>query len=241
MHVAQPLLKSAHRRLSSVVELLRGASQDLMHRPSENVAVLDILRSLAILLVFGIHFAVEFRASASVSKFPLIHWGWSGVDLFFVLSGFLIGKQLWKELARTGQIRIKDFLLRRGLRIWPLYFSFIALLWVEVLCFGRSAKGLLGDTLFLSNYLPHQIGGGWSLSTEEQFYVLAPVCVSLLALRWKPQRLLILPLSALLIPIIARAVHISSSALPPTSCTIVCISHFTPMPMAWRWDCCLHG
>jgi peptidoglycan/LPS O-acetylase OafA/YrhL len=217
MYVAQPLAKSIYQRLLfGVVELLQGARQDLMHCPPDNVAVLDVLRSLAILLVFGKHFAVEFRASAGISKFPMVHWGWSGVDLFFILSGFLIGKQLWKELASTGQIRIARFLLRRGLRIWPLYFSFIALLSGEVLFFGHSAKGLLADALFLSNYFQHQLGGGWSLSTEEQFYVIAPVCVSLLALKLKPKRLWILPLSALWIPIIARAVHIaSSSALNP--------------------------
>ncbi len=199
---------------TSPLDLFRGGFQDLLHRPPGNVASLDVLRSIAILLVFSAHFGGEFAASAMVSRSPLFYFGWTGVDLFFVLSGLLIGTQLWKEVQKTGRIRIGRFLLRRGLRIWPLYFSFIALMLAEVLFAGRSPSGLWSDTLFVSNYFHNQVGGSWSLSTEEQFYILAPVCISLLVFVLKPRRLWMLPAVGLVIPVIARAWSMGSSSLP---------------------------
>jgi len=195
------------------LDLFRGAARDLWKRPTGNVAALDVLRSLAILLVFTGHFGGEFAVSSRVSKLPLFYFGWTGVDLFFVLSGLLIGKQLWQEIQRTGNIEIGRFLLRRGLRIWPLYFGFILLIVVEAIVAGRSSEGLWSDALFVSNYFHHQIGGGWSLSTEEQFYILAPVSISILAWRIKPLRMWILPAAAFLLPAAARALYISSSSL----------------------------
>ena len=112
---------------------------------------------------------------------PFVRWGWTGVDLFFVLSGLLIGTQLWRELDRTGDIRVGRFLLRRGLRIWPLYTSLVVSIFGEVVFLGRDGSGLWSDAAYLSNYFHCQIGGSWSLSTEEQFYILAPI--SLAAIR----------------------------------------------------------
>lgn len=194
-------------------DLFRGAARDLARRPPNNVAALDLLRTLAVLLVFTGHFGGEFAASPMVSKSPFFYYGWSGVDLFFVLSGLLIGTQLWREIKMTGQIRVGRFLLRRGLRIWPLYFSFVGLLAVEVIFFGRSGDGLWADALFLSNYFHNQVAGGWSLSTEEQFYVLAPVTISIFAWRFKPERQWVLPVVAFCLPALARALHAHSSSL----------------------------
>jgi peptidoglycan/LPS O-acetylase OafA/YrhL len=171
----------------------------LLNRPSNNVATLDVLRSLAILLVFSGHFSGEFGASTAIQHFPLIYFGWTGVDLFFVLSGLLIGAQLWKELLKTGRIRIGTFLLRRGLRIWPLYFALVLWIAFEILFFHRDSTGLWSDIFMVSNYFHHQIGGGWSLSTEEQFYVLLPVTLSLAAPFLKMQRLVFLPIAGLLL------------------------------------------
>ena len=198
----------------SPIRLLERGVRDLIKRPQGNVPALDALRSLAILLVFSTHFADEFKASQRVVKFPFFYYGWSGVDLFFVLSGFLIGSQLWKELGKSGRIHIGTFLLRRGLRIWPLYFSFCALILGEVVFGGRSGSGLLADCTFLSNYFHNQVGGSWSLSTEEQFYILAPVLISLFAIKLRPQRLWVVPALGLLIPIGARFFVVASSGLP---------------------------
>ena len=194
-------------------DLFRGGFSDLIRPPPDNIPTLDVLRSMAILLVFSAHVGGVFEASPRVSKLPLIYFGWSGVDLFFVLSGLLIGTQLWKEVQRSGRIQVGVFLLRRGLRIWPLYFSLAALLGAEILFAGRSPSGLWSDVLFLSNYFHNQIGGGWSLSTEEQFYVLAPVCISISALKVKPRHLWLLPVAGLLVPLISRAISMAHSAL----------------------------
>jgi peptidoglycan/LPS O-acetylase OafA/YrhL len=191
----------------------RGAALDLARRPPNNVPALDVLRTVAVLSVFTGHFGGEFVASPSVSKWPPFYYGWSGVDLFFVLSGLLIGTQLWREMKATGRIRIGRFLLRRGLRIWPLYFSFVGLLSAEVIFLGRPAAGLGADALFLSNYFHNQVAGGWSLSTEEQFYVLAPLSISILALALKPERGWVLPVAAFCLPVVARAIEAHGSTL----------------------------
>ena len=128
---------------------------------------LDAFRTAAIVLVIGNHLSLlgAQLAPSGVWDFVLFRYGWTGVDLFFVLSGFLIGRQLQRELQRTGSVKVPRFLLRRGLRIWPLYFAWVAFL---ALALGKS-HGIWPDLVFLSNYVQGQVAGGWSLSTEEQF------------------------------------------------------------------------
>lgn len=183
-----------------------------MIRPKGNIPLLDVLRTVAIGLVFCTHFAGLFQARPAVLKLPFVYWGWTGVDLFFVLSGILIGTQLWREVQKTGGVQVGRFLLRRGLRIWPLYFSYVALLAAEVIFQGRDGSGLWSDATFLSNYFHCQLGGGWSLSTEEQFYIIAAVGIALLARKLMPAHLWIVGFAAA-IPIISRAIYISTSSL----------------------------
>jgi len=139
---------------------------------------LDVLRSLAIALVFAYHLSGFCPHALRTLHSPILRFGWTGVDLFFVLSGFLIGGQLWKELKASGSVDVRRFILRRGFRIWPLYYSLVAFLLAEhLLGYKRPGHYLWPDATFLSNYFPsqHQIGGGWSLSVEEQFYLLIPI------------------------------------------------------------------
>ena len=195
------------------VNLLKDGLRALFVPPVGNLPALDVLRSLAILLVFSGHFAAEFHLPPGMGGAP-VYYSWTGVDLFFVLSGFLIGLQLWKELKRTGTIRVGEFLLRRGFRIWPLYFSLAALLLLEVIFFGRPVSGLLADVTFLSNYFHCQIGGGWSLSTEEQFYIITPVCLYFLARKVDAGWLWMVPAAGLTITIACRIWVVSHSPLP---------------------------
>jgi peptidoglycan/LPS O-acetylase OafA/YrhL len=151
------------------------ALADLRSRPLGNVPCLDILRSAAILLVFSGHVAVDFGGLA-IAKSPFVYWGWTGVDLFFILSGYLIGGQLWKELNRTGSIRVGRFILRRGFRIWPLYYSFLLLALITNLIRSQPLTGFGFDLFFLSNYVGKtNVGGSWSLCIEEQFYIAFPL------------------------------------------------------------------
>ena len=174
------MLGSSPRRHAgawSPASILGHAINDLISPSSSTIPGLDALRTLAILLVFSNHaygtFVDATHERLPLGKFPLFYFGWSGVDLFFVLSGYLIGGQLWRELASTSSIKVGRFLFRRGMRIWPYYFAFLAAM--LALSEHGAWTGFWPDLVFLSNYFPGQISGGWSLSTEEQFYLLAPL------------------------------------------------------------------
>jgi peptidoglycan/LPS O-acetylase OafA/YrhL len=89
---------------------------------------LDVLRGVAILLVLCRHAPVPWAWAGPLMPAAHFLWklGWSGVDLFFVLSGFLIGGLLFKEIKKTDRLDVKRFLIRRGMKIWPAYFVFLA-------------------------------------------------------------------------------------------------------------------
>jgi len=162
--------------IKSIKNLFLFGYSDLQKPPSSNIPGLDVMRSLAILLVVSGHYFGEYSSKVKLntdfSTFPLFVYAWTGVDLFFVLSGFLIGKQLWKELRDEGTINIPRFLIRRGLRIWPYYYAFVIF---TIFTSTTPLKSFIPDVLFFSNYVHNHIAGGWSLSTEEQFYILMPV------------------------------------------------------------------
>ena len=70
---------------------------------------LDVLRGVAVLLVFGVHFPY----------YGMLHTGWIVLDLFFVLSGFLVSGLLFKDYRDHRRIRLKRFMFRRAMKIWP--------------------------------------------------------------------------------------------------------------------------
>lgn len=156
---------------------------------------LDVLRGLAILLVLGSHNPVSCKGTGLI--FPLAYaletMGWTGVDLFFVLSGFLIGGLLFKELKGRGSLDLKRFYVRRILRIWPSYY--VTLVAVFGLLLQRThfnfseSLGILAPNLFhVQNYIldPRRpLGQSWTLAIEEHFYLVLPLLLSLL---WKFRR-----------------------------------------------------
>ncbi len=113
--------------------------------------------------------------------------GWCGVDLFFVLSGFLISGLLFQEYKRFGDIHLKTFWLRRGFKIYPAFYVYTLIqTFVYVSMFGHK-PGLkppshlfLVDATFLCSYFPGISGHVWSLAVEEHFYVLLPLLLLLL-------------------------------------------------------------
>ncbi len=143
---------------------------------------IDTLRAVAILLVIGCHFAV---APASAGAFaPLAEaWhrvGWAGVDLFFVLSGFLVSGLLLGEFRRRGRVDVPRFLIRRGLKIWPLYFAYLGFLaawlaWKSPDGRMTAVGALWPNLLHLQNYLGSPRIHTWSLALEEHFYLLGAV------------------------------------------------------------------
>lgn len=131
---------------------------------SPRVAVIDTLRGVAIGLVLLRHVGLVPVASRV---------GWIGVDLFFVLSGYLVSGLLFSEWLRTGSVDLRRFLLRRGFKIWPQFYAMVAVsvlicAWVrEPVSLGR----LLTEVVFLQNYLPGLWSHTWSLAVEEHFYL----------------------------------------------------------------------
>jgi peptidoglycan/LPS O-acetylase OafA/YrhL len=170
--------------------LFSGSIHELLHPPSEQIPFLDGLRSIAVLLVISAHLTgrfVDIHGPNHYSKLPFVANGWIGVDLFFVLSGFFIGGQLWKELRDRQSIDVSRFVIRRGFRIWPLYFfTFFCVLTFDLIV-GHGAKEHQygwSDLIFITNF--HSRGlvmGSWSLCTEEQFYIVTPLILFFFAHR----------------------------------------------------------
>jgi peptidoglycan/LPS O-acetylase OafA/YrhL len=177
--------------------LVSDGFRDLRQPPPGNRPCLDVLRTLAIGLVIATHIGPYIPNALRLHRTPFVLFGWTGVDLFFVLSGLLIGGQLWKELKATDTVDIGRFVLRRGFRIWPLYYALIIFLAVQHIVWRVARPGLWIDMSFLCNYMPtrHQVDGAWSLSTEEQFYLLIPILLMLGAKRFSPRSLVTLSLA----------------------------------------------
>jgi peptidoglycan/LPS O-acetylase OafA/YrhL len=139
---------------------------------------LDGLRTIAVSAVLYAHF---FAADGS-------HWGHIGVRLFFVLSGFLITRLLLEARSTTRYepgIAIRSFYVRRALRIFPPYFAVLGFVWLTNL---EQARGSIKwHALYLSNFwyalrdewTPWLLCHTWSLSIEEQFYVVWPLVILL--------------------------------------------------------------
>src|SRR6478752_9582414 len=153
---------------------------------------LDLLRALAIIVVVVYHAALfGFKLPGRVDRF-----GWIGVDLFFVLSGYLIGGQLLAPLARDQRIKLGRFFTRRALRIMPAYFVVLAIYfllpaWRE---YPEMSQPLWKFLLSVQNIALH--GGtafshAWSLAVEDQFYLALPFL--LLFLYRRPRVAIIVP------------------------------------------------
>jgi peptidoglycan/LPS O-acetylase OafA/YrhL len=129
---------------------------------------LDVLRALAVLLVMGRHFEIQPAWNRG---------GWIGVDLFFVLSGFLISGLLFTEYQRHGRIRVGNFLLRRGFKIYPPFYLLILGTAVLFLLFQRPipVTRLLAECFFVQNYHSGLWDHTWSLAVEEHFYLALPL------------------------------------------------------------------
>src|SRR5207249_4767268 len=148
----------------------------------DHVRALDGVRAIGVLLVFLFHLnVIGFSA------------GFIGVDVFFVLSGFLITSLLLAEMNKTGKIKLSAFWARRARRLLPalvLVLVVVALVTMETATFSERASmrgDLVSTTLYVANWhfihtasyfnntgVISPLQHTWSLSIEEQFYVLWP-------------------------------------------------------------------
>lgn len=167
--------------------------QDSFYRPE-----LDCLRFIAFLFVFISHaFAIELGFythlglphEAALWLARAIAVGGFGVALFFVLSSYLITELLIREHSHTGHLDIKSFYIRRALRIWPLYFFFLFLVYFAIpqeSIYALNGTFLAAMLLFAGNWacvifggMGHSVAGPlWSVSVEEQFYLAWPLIIS---------------------------------------------------------------
>jgi peptidoglycan/LPS O-acetylase OafA/YrhL len=153
---------------------------------STRVAQLDGLRGLAIGLVLLFHYGVAFAGNRILG--PIISEGWIGVDLFFVMSGFLIGGIVIAKRDAANFYSV--FYLRRILRIFPLYYMLLLVVAVAAawgwMPRSRIPLGLYAAYLQnIATALTHDYGLAWlqvtwSLAVEEQFYLLLPILVAVM-------------------------------------------------------------
>ncbi|WP_051972031.1 acyltransferase [Massilia sp. 9096] len=184
--------------------------QHLPHNETARLRGLDLLRAAAIVLVMMSHYA-GFVAGAPVFG-ALGAVGWAGVDLFFVLSGYLIGNQLLAPVARGETLSLKVFFARRLLRTLPNYYVVLA---VYVLLPHSPIAGSTLPPLWKMLTFTQNIGlaygqtfsHSWSLCIEEQFYVVLPLAVLAFARLKRSPRLAWCVLGgAILFGVAARAV-----------------------------------
>ncbi|RWP71002.1 acyltransferase [Mesorhizobium sp.] len=181
---------------------------------------LDALRAIAVTMVMYSHFY-----AAGGSSF----WGHIGVRLFFVLSGFLITRLLLDARSAAEfetAPALKSFYIRRALRIFPPYFAVLGFVWLVDL--EQSRGSLVWHALYLSNFwfalrnewTPWVLAHLWSLSIEEQFYIVWPLIV-LLAPRRRLQSIcigvILLSLSYRFYWPIAGSPDLARDLLPPAS------------------------
>ena len=137
---------------------------------------LDMLRAIAVLLVIGNH----------LTWHPILsRFGWTGVDLFFCLSGFLISGLLFRDYQTTGKIHWRRFIIRRGFKLYPAYYTLIlaTVIFNQVTGTPVLWNNLWPDLIFVQDYKMGTWGHLWSLGIEEQFYLLLPFCLWLMVRR----------------------------------------------------------
>ncbi|MCP5019781.1 MAG: acyltransferase [Ketobacter sp.] len=174
--------------------------KQLFVRPESNFPVLDGFRALSMLLIMVFHtFSIYCVYNPEVELIDMVEasgwsaWIWNAdksVDIFFVISGFLITSLLLRQIDRDGRIHFGNFYLRRFLRLSPAYWAVIAL----YACMGFSTtdmdaraqlnlENLWANLLYVNNFVPYQeqaMNWTWTLAIEEQFYLIYPLVLFVL-------------------------------------------------------------
>jgi peptidoglycan/LPS O-acetylase OafA/YrhL len=189
---------------------------------------LDVLRCIAVVIVIAHHANLYHLATKT---------GWVGVDLFFVLSGFLISGLLYSEYKTHRAIDIKRFFIRRGLKIYPAFWVMLLATLVAQLLFWKHSvpfRPYLYELFFIQNYHFGIWTHTWSLAVEEHFYIVLPLLLLILIRSSSNQtdpfssipRIFVVVASACLIirivtiSIISPAIFRTPWVMNPTQCRI---------------------
>lgn len=168
---------------------------------NERIKSLDALRAIAISLVVLAHIVLGYGAPEGLAP---LQFGGVGVDLFFVLSGWLLGGQLFKE-SRAGTLNVYEFWRKRWYRTLPAYYAVLGFTILQQYLTKSDFSAPLEYFIFLQNYdLPLEIFYiSWSLSVEEQFYLFIAPTIFLITKASRHKQLLLLVI-LLLTPSIFR-------------------------------------
>ncbi|MDA9863787.1 acyltransferase [Flavobacteriales bacterium] len=149
---------------------------------------LDGIRAFAVSMVVISHF---FEGSTNIRNLHLGHWG---VMIFFVLSGFLVSRILFKKETTSKKTALKNFFVRRALRIFPLYFLSILVFSQIGIAFGPELLYHLTYTtnFYILNHRGFLAPHFWSLAVEEQFYLILPFILLFLTQKAIPTAILFL-------------------------------------------------
>jgi peptidoglycan/LPS O-acetylase OafA/YrhL len=136
---------------------------------------LDLLRAAAILMVLAAHYP----KAGGGQVIRLLNFGWAGVDLFFVLSGYLIGRQVLRSSAETNGISLREFYLARLMRTLPCYYAVLTVYFLVAVAGLAPAPAPAFKFLSFSQNFgnPNVFSPSWSLCVEEHFYALFPLVV----------------------------------------------------------------
>ena len=209
-------------------------AEDLFTRPPGSLPALDGIRGFACAAIVFFHctlFSGVFMVREPDLELRVLRFLgnglWTGVDIFFVLSGFLIGRILIRDLARDGAVRFRRFYLRRFFRIFPAYYLVLSVAlfllaplniarFRDYLTFTGSRdlaalrRGAWVNYLYLNNYIAPSGGDvmvwGWSLCVEEHFYLLLPTALVLVFRARSPALRAGLLAALTLLPLAARAI-----------------------------------
>jgi peptidoglycan/LPS O-acetylase OafA/YrhL len=214
--------------------------------PERRLLGLDLLRSVAVIMILLSHMGPcpKVYGVLHYVHAGFIRGGWVAVDLFFVLSGFLISGLLFNEHTRHGHISFGRFFIRRGFKIYPPLFFMMGVTYViGVSKFRLGGSDLLPWFVFLQNYLQPARdylwgfwGHTWSIANEEQFYLLLPWLLILLSRLSKDRPFALLPWIAAVIGLTCLGLRLWTDRHSPV------YSYYTQrMPFHLRADSLFFG
>lgn len=169
----------------------------LLFRPATNISVVDGFRGLSMVMILLFHaYAIYIHTAPGISLPEMIEeggyrWSWilnsdKSVDVFFVISGFLITNILLRQIDSLGTIRLGNFYVRRFFRLTPVYYFAIL---IYILIGGPHLENVWANFLYIHNFIDYDkqaMNWTWTLAIEEQFYLLWPLL--LMGLCAKTQR-----------------------------------------------------
>jgi peptidoglycan/LPS O-acetylase OafA/YrhL len=203
----------------------------LLDRSNDNYAFIDGIRAIAILWVIVFHSWLFQYVSMGDSingiyNYPIFNWvtkGDLGVDLFFVISGFLIGSIIFKEIKSSKAFSFIKFYVRRFLRLTPVYVFSMLLNMYFMKDFGENQIGIYwSNILYVSNYVATSpMAWTWSLAIEEQFYLIVPFLLVFVFPKFKNKLFFFGSLSILSILISWYYVYIKMEFVLPFNLTLL--------------------